>query len=78
MTIEQAVTIVLKLAESKWINRAWRRHKLTPEQEQAIRRVSQMIEHGTFELAEQLIRNRFKEQPCPTQAGKPDQASTND
>lgn len=78
MHIHEAVTTVLLLAESKWINRAWKRHKLTPEQEQAIRRVSQMIEHGTFELAEELLRNRFKDSPCHTQAEKPDQASSSD
>lgn len=41
----KSVEIVLQLAESKWINRIWSGHKLTNWQEDAIRQVSQWIDH---------------------------------
>jgi hypothetical protein len=36
-------TIVLQLAESKWIHRAWKWHKLTEKQKTAIRKLSARI-----------------------------------
>lgn len=46
MTLQEATTIVLQLAEAKWIHNFWK--KLTKEQEKAIRIVSSYVEHGKF------------------------------
>lgn len=50
MSLKEATSIVLQLAEAKWITNFWR--KLTPRQEKAIRMVSQYIEHGKFPFDE--------------------------
>lgn len=54
MEIDEAIRIVLMLAESKWIKRVWRLHRLTRREIEAIRVVSQHVEHGH-------IGNRIKE-----------------
>ena len=49
------MTIVIQLAEAKWIHRVWKLFKLTDDQKQAIRMVSQHIEHGNFQRSKTLL-----------------------
>lgn len=47
MDIDEAIKIVLTLAESKWIWRIWK-WRLTDKEMKAIRIVSAWVEHGKF------------------------------
>lgn len=54
MTQAEATAIVLQLAESKWITRAWKLHKLTQQQIKAIQKLSAQLENGIFADGSQI------------------------
>jgi len=49
ISLNEAVAVVLRLAEAKWYRRAWRLHRLTDYEIRCIQIVSQQLEHGKWE-----------------------------